>query len=124
MRDLVSEDGRTPCVVSGQWENPREDDDLAARQAVGIGLVLLEQRHSPSKRRLVTSGHCLDALRHALDLQITGAGRDDSPLVLAKLLRVLLVPQLHLLLVGEADVLDTVGDRRLLTMTAQKQHPN
>jgi hypothetical protein len=124
MGDLVPEHGRKPCVVSSHGEDAGEDDDLAARQAVGVGLVLPKQRHLPDEGRLVARGNSLDALGHTLYLEIRGAGRDDSRPVLTERLRVLLASKLHLLPVGEADMLDTVGYWRLLAVGAEQQNPN
>ena len=72
MRDLVAEHCREPGVVLGQRQDARVDDDLPARQAVRVGLVLAEQRHLPDERRLVSARHGLDPPGNALHLRVPG----------------------------------------------------
>ena len=121
MGDLVAEHGREPCVVFGQRQDARVDDDLAARQTVGVGLVLAKQSHLPDEGRFVTTGHGLDPPGDPLHFRVAGPGLDDSRAVLPERLRVLLAPQLHLLCVCKPDALLTMGDRRLLAVGLVEQ---
>jgi hypothetical protein len=66
------------------------------------------------KRGLVAGRDRLDALGHPLDLGVLSAGRDDVRPVLPECLRVLLVPELRLLLVAESHVHRAVGGVSLL----------
>jgi hypothetical protein len=116
VRDLVAQYGREPGVVLGERQDPGVDHDLPAREAVGVGLVLAEERHLPDERRLVVGGDGLDALRDALHLLVLRARRDDPSTVLAEGLRVLLVSKRDLLLVGELHALRAVGDRGRLAV--------
>jgi len=105
VRDLVPEHRREPCVGPRHGQDPGVDDDLAAGQAVRVGLLLAKERHLPDERRLVASRHGLDPLCDTLNLVIGGARGDDAMPGLAERLRVLLAPELHLLLVRQADAL-------------------
>ena len=71
MGDLVPEHGRERGVVPGHRQDAGVDDDLAAGQAVGVGLVLAKQRHLPVERGLVAAGDRLDPLRDPLHLRRT-----------------------------------------------------
>ena len=77
-------------MVSRERQDARVHDDVAARQTVGIRLVLAKQSHFPDKGRFVTAGHGLDPLRDPLHFRVAGPGLDDSCAVLPERLRILL----------------------------------
>src|SRR5580765_3725780 len=116
MGDFVAQHGCESRIVSSERQDARVHDDLAARQTVGICLVLAKQSHLPDKGRFVTAGHGLDPLGDPLYFRVAGPGLDDSRPVLPERLRILLAPQLHLLCVCKPDALLTMGDRRLLAV--------
>jgi hypothetical protein len=66
----------------------------------------------------------LDTPRDSLHLRVLRPRRDDPRAVRTQDLGVLLTAQLHLLRVGQPDVLDAVGDRRLLAVGEQQHDPD
>jgi hypothetical protein len=119
--DLVPEHRGETGVVLGHRQDPCEHDDLAARQAVGVGLLLADERHPPDEVRLVTARNDFDAPRDALYLGVLRPFGDDARTVLAQRLGVLLAAELHLLCIGEGHVLNSVRDRSLLPVTVHHQ---
>lgn len=122
VRDLVPEHRCEPGIVPGERQDAGVDDDLPAGQAEGVRLVLRDQAHLPDEVRLVPARNGLDAPRDPLHLGVLGSGRDDPCAVLTQRLGVFLCAELHLLRVGERDVLDAVRHRRLLAVRVQQHH--
>jgi hypothetical protein len=120
MSDLVAQHRREGGVVPRHREDAGVDHDLAARQTVGVGLVLPDQRHVPVERRLVAAGDGLDPLGDPLHLRVCGARRHDLLPILLERFLVLLASQLRLLFVAEPDVLRPVGHRRRLLLGMQQ----
>jgi hypothetical protein len=77
MGDLVPQNSCQPRRLLRHGQDARVDDDLSARQAVGVCDVLAKKGHFPDEGGLVAAGNGLDALRDALHKAVLGAGRDD-----------------------------------------------
>ena len=123
VRDLVAEHRREPGIVLGQRQDAGVDDDLPARQAVGVGNILADAA-SPSRRSPACRAPPTASMRFATRCtRRTAAGRHDPRTVLAQRLGVILTAELHLLRVGELDVLHAVRDRCLLPVCVSRRTP-